>query len=144
MAEEEQQQRWGKKAPSVSQNARNVVGISSLLSLRCQETFGKWRKGNKAWHQRENPRRAEDSRWSSSSSSSSLAQIFYAATAVAQASSRPTFSLTQNSKCLRILAFSHPYLDVFAEEVGIETQPVPGNVEAALQKDVSEESTGVH
>lgn len=41
-------------------------------------------------------------------------------------------------------AVSHPYLDVFAEEVGIETQPVPGNVEAALQKDVSEESTGVH
>lgn len=41
-------------------------------------------------------------------------------------------------------AATRPYLDVFAEEVGIETQPVPGNVEAALQKDVSEESTGVH
>lgn len=41
-------------------------------------------------------------------------------------------------------AVGRPYLDVFAEEVGIETQPVPGDVEAALQKDVSEESTGVH
>ena len=37
-----------------------------------------------------------------------------------------------------------PHLDVLAEEVGIETQPVPGYVQSALQQDVSEESTGVH
>lgn len=37
-----------------------------------------------------------------------------------------------------------PYLDVLAEEVGVETQPVSGDVEAALQEDVSEKSTGVH
>lgn len=36
------------------------------------------------------------------------------------------------------------YLDVLAEEVGVETQPVSGDVEAALQKDVSEKSTGVN
>lgn len=39
---------------------------------------------------------------------------------------------------------SRPHLDVLAEEVGIETQPVSGNVEAALQEDVSEQSAGVH
>lgn len=42
------------------------------------------------------------------------------------------------------LSVIHSYLDVLAEEVGIETQPVSGNVEPALQKDISEQSTGVH
>lgn len=42
------------------------------------------------------------------------------------------------------LYVTHSYLDVLAEEVGIETQPVSGNVEPALQKNISEESAGVH
>lgn len=42
------------------------------------------------------------------------------------------------------LSVSHSHLDVFAKEVGTETQPVSGDVEAALEEDVSEESTGVH
>ena len=37
-----------------------------------------------------------------------------------------------------------PHLNVLAEEVGIETQPVPGYVQSALQQDVSKESTRVH
>lgn len=37
-----------------------------------------------------------------------------------------------------------PYLNVLPEEVGVKTQPVPRNVEASLQEDVSEESAGVH
>lgn len=56
--------------------------------------------------------------------------------------------LEQNRRLPVIPSFSsavtHPYLDVLAEEVGMETQPVPRNVEAALQKDVSEERAGVH
>lgn len=35
------------------------------------------------------------------------------------------------------------HLDVFAEQVGVETQPVPGDVEPPLQQDVSEQSAGV-
>lgn len=45
---------------------------------------------------------------------------------------------------VNIPSVSRPHLDVLAEEVGIETQPVSGNVEAALQEDVSEQSAGVH
>lgn len=45
---------------------------------------------------------------------------------------------------VNVLIVSRPHLDVLAEEVGIETQPVSGNVEAALQEDVSEQSAGVH
>lgn len=42
------------------------------------------------------------------------------------------------------LSISQSYLDILAKEVGIETEPVSGDVESALQKDVSEKSTGVH
>lgn len=35
------------------------------------------------------------------------------------------------------------HLDVFAEQVGVETQPVPGDVESPLQQDVSEQSAGI-
>lgn len=53
----------------------------------------------------------------------------------------PPQVMTGDSACKRV---SRPHLDVLAEEVGIETQPVPGNVEAALQEDVSEQGAGVH
>lgn len=36
------------------------------------------------------------------------------------------------------------HFDVFAEKVGVETQPVPGDVESPLQQDVPQQRTGIH
>lgn len=36
------------------------------------------------------------------------------------------------------------HFDVFAEQVGVETQPVPGDVESPLQQDVPQQRTGIH
>lgn len=40
--------------------------------------------------------------------------------------------------------YTHYYLDILAKEAGVETEPVGGDIEPTMEKEVSLEGTGTH
>lgn len=44
----------------------------------------------------------------------------------------------------RVEGASFSHLDIFTKQVGVETEPVPGDVESSLQQDVSLQRTRIH
>lgn len=47
-------------------------------------------------------------------------------------------------QCEYLVKNSSAHLDIFTEQVCIEAQPVPGDVESSLQQDVSQQCTGIN
>lgn len=142
-----------------SQNVRNAAWIRSLLSLRCQQRFSfkemrkkvqwtaskeiTWLVGGSAslpdLQSYTFTCRGTFSVWQDMKTVTmqpNLPQLNHFASRPKKPV-RPWLWATQlKSVChfdsWAVPSVSHPHLDVLAEEVGIETQPVSGNVEAAL------------
>lgn len=57
---------------------------------------------------------------------------------------RPSFGPRQRPSWVIATLTTHHYLDIFAKEAGMEAKPVGGDVEPAVEKEVSLEGTGAH